>query len=596
MRIDLTRSVAPKFWGSRWSLFASAAMLMILVAGGGWYLLHRPSAASVELQRVAVRTYEISPSFSPDGTRVVFAWDRDQEGKYDIYVRPATGGASIRLTTDGESKSNPAWSPDGTQIAFVKRNSGVFLIPSQGGVERKVSDSSLESSLAWTPDGKSLAVAERTSDQEPYRVVLVSLASGERRRLTAPPPGTLGDHDPAISPDGKNLCFVRWLVGSGASDLYVMPVVGGEPRRLTSDGVWIYSPIWTPDGREIMFSSNRSGGQNLWRIPAAGGKPKRLDFAQGEVRSAAFATLGPDKSVRMAYSTSVFDDNVWRLDLTHGGKPKPVIASMARDWSPQFSPDGNRMAFSSDRSGSFEIWVSRADGSLPAQLTSFGAGVVESPRWSPDGKHIAFAALVERSAANFTPKINRHVYVVEADGGIPRRLTSDGAEEARPSFSQDGRWIYFRSDHSGTQQIWKISTDGGAAPIQVTRTSGFEAFESPDGRLLYFTKGRTQAGLWSMPVDGGAESAVVDGVHSSFWGVANDGIFFVDYNPDAPRTAHKSVKFFSFETRKIKEVASIDKEISNASPAFSVTRDGRSILWTQIDQRGAQLILVENFR
>ena len=594
---DSVMSATPESRGARWPVFATVAVLLALVAGAAaWYLLRRPSTASAELQPAPVTTHEISPSFSPDGTRVVFAWDRDQDGKYDIYVRPAAGGASLRLTTDGESKSNPAWSPDGTEIAFVKRNSGVFLIPSQGGAERKVSDSPLESSLAWMPDGKSLAVAERTSDQEPYHVVLVSLASGERRPLTAPPPGTRGDHDPAISPDGKNLCFVRWLAGSGASDLYVMPVVGGEPRRLTADGVWIYGPVWTPDGREIVFSSNRSGGQNLWRIPAAGGKPRRLDFAQSEVRSAAFATVGPGKSVRMAYSTSVFDDNVWRLDLTHGGKPKPVIATMARDWSPQFSPDGNRMAFSSDRSGSFEIWVSRADGSLPVQLTSLGGGVVESPRWSPDGKRIAFAALVERSAANFTPKINRHVYVVESDGGIPRRLTADRAEEARPSFSQDGRWIYFRSDHSGTQQIWKISTDGGDAPIQVTHTGGFEAFESPDGRLLYFTKGRTQAGLWTMPVDGGAESAVLDGVRSSLWSVANDGIFFVDYNPDAPRTAHKPVKFFSLETRNTKEVASIDKEMSNASPAFSVTRDGRSILWTQIDQRGAQLILVENFR
>ena len=99
-----------------------------------------------------------------------------------------------------------------------------------------------------------------------------------------------------------------------------------------------------------------------------------------------------------------------------------------------------------------------------------------------------------------------------------------------------------------------------------------------------------------VPVDGGAESAVLDGVRSSFWSVANDGIFFVDYNPGSGRTARKSVKYYSFETRKINEVASIDKEMSNASPAFSVTRDGRSILWTQIDQRGAQLILVENFR
>lgn len=594
MRTVPARS-APEFRKKRRLIFAAVVMLVILAVGVAWYLLRRPPAASAKLQAIAITSYEISPSFAPDGTRVAFAWDRDQEGQYDIYVRPATGGASLRLTSNGES-SNPAWSPDGTQIAFVKRNAGVFLISSQGGAERKVSDSSLQSSVAWMPDGKSLALSERASDQGPYRVVLASLASGERRPLTAPAPGTLGDQAPAISPDGKNLCFVRWLAASGASDLYVMPVAGGAPRRLTSDGVWIYSPVWTPDGREIVFSSNRSGGQNLWRIPVASGKPKRLDFVQGEVRSAAFATLGPDQSVRMAYSTSVFDDNVWRLDLADGSKAKPVVASISRDWSPQFSPDGNRLAFSSDRSGSFEIWVSRADGSLPVQLTSFGGGVVESPRWSPDGKRIAFAALLDTQAANFSPRINRHVYVIEVDGGIPRRLTSDGAEEARPSFSHDGRSIYFRSDHSGTQQIWKAAADGGGAPIQLTRTSGFEAFESPDGSLLYFTKGRTQAGLWSMPVDGAAESAVVDGVHSSFWSVANDGIFFVDYNPDAARTAHKPVKFFSFETRQVREVASIDKEISNSSPAFSVTRDGRSILWTQIDQRGAQLILVENFR
>src|SRR5262245_17198681 len=214
MRADLTSSAAPGFRRKRWPILAAVTTLMILVAGLAWYLLRRSSTASPQPQGVAVTSYEISPSFSPDGTRVAFAWDGDQQGKFDIYVRPATGGASVRLTTGAESKSNPAWSPDGTQIAFVKRNAGVYLISPLGGAERKVSDSSLQSSIAWMPDGKSLALPERTSAEEPYRVVLVSLASGERRHVTAPATGTLGDHDPAISPDGKNLCFVRWLDAS----------------------------------------------------------------------------------------------------------------------------------------------------------------------------------------------------------------------------------------------------------------------------------------------------------------------------------------------------------------------------------------------
>ena len=148
-----------------------------------------------------------------------------------------------------------------------------------------------------------------------------------------------------------------------------------------------------------------------------------------------------------------------------------------------------------------------ADGSNPVQLTSFGTRVPDAPRWSPDGQRIAFAALV---ASN-----NRDIYVVGADGGAPRRLTTEPSEEGRPGWSQDGRWIYFRSDRSGSQQIWKMPAEGGP-PVQVTRTGGFEAFESPDGKLLYYTKGRQTPGLWSMPVGGGEETRVLEKVLSNY--------------------------------------------------------------------------------
>jgi Tol biopolymer transport system component/tRNA A-37 threonylcarbamoyl transferase component Bud32 len=577
-----------------WRLPAAGAVL-VLAAAAAWYFLRPPAHAVAELKITPLTSYagtERDPTFSPDGTQVAFSWNGDRQNNFDIYVRLVAGGTPLRLTTDPASDLYPAWSPDGTQIAFDRPGHGVFVISPLGGAERQVSESAHP--MAWTPDGKALVIPERNNENEPYQVNLVTVSTGERRPLTRPAPKTYGDLDPAVSPDGKTLAFVRWLTYVGVSDLYLVPIGGGEPRRLTTDGLWIYNPVWTPDGSEIIFSSNRAGNQTLWRTAAAGGPLRQLAYVQGDARASAFSAPGHGKPLRFAYGASIQDDDIWSLDL-QDGTPKKVISSTRRDWSGQFSPDGQRIAFSTDRSGNFEIWVAHADGSNPVQVTSFAGGVLDSPRWSPDGKRIAFAALAGS---------NRDIYIVSASGGSTRRLTTEPSEEGRPSWSKDGNTIYFRSDRSGSQQIWKMPAEGGTA-VQVTRRGGFEAFESPDGTLLFFTKNRNNLGLWSIPVGGGEESKIIDGVMSGYWGVYDKGICFVDsdaaanvrsVDPLLDPTAVKLVKMYSFDSRETKQVASIDKTIRSPAPAFSVTRDGRSILWTQMERASSDLVLVENFR
>ncbi|MBI3694945.1 MAG: PD40 domain-containing protein, partial [Acidobacteria bacterium] len=218
--------------------------------------------------------------------------------------------------------------------------------------------------------------------------------------------------------------------------------------------------------------------------------------------------------------------NIWLMELGphRGGAPPAVVApSTYYDSTPQLSPDGAKVAFRSTRSGAAAIWLCNRDGSNVVQLTSIGDG--RAPRWSPDGLQIAFDARVPTGSL-------ADIYVIRSEGGGLRRLTTWDSDEVRPSWSQDGQWIYFRSDRSGRQEIWKIASQG-REPIRITRNGGFEAQESPDGKLLYFVKegvadskardyekGSRPGGLWQMPLGGGEEKLVLASVSHSYWAVA----------------------------------------------------------------------------
>jgi Tol biopolymer transport system component len=117
----------------------------------------------------------------------------------------------------------------------------------------------------------------------------------------------------------------------------------------------------------------------------------------------------------------------------------------------QFSPDGTKIAFESDRSGYQEIWVCNRDGANPAQITSM-ACYAGTPRWSPDS----------RLAFDFRPKDHSEIYVVEVPSGMPRRIaTVPRANNVVPSWSQDGQWVYFASRGGGNDfQVWKVPIEG----------------------------------------------------------------------------------------------------------------------------------------
>ena len=553
---------------------------------------------------------ELHPTFSPDGNQVAFAWDGEERDNTDIYVKLVAGGRPLRLTTNPAVDSGPAWSPDGSQIAFFRRSEGsggIFLVPPIGGAERKLAESPhywrLEGTsgagqdLSWSADGKFLAVSDRPSREEPFAIFRVSVESGDKERLTSPPAQSPGDHSPAFSPDGRTLAFVRQSA-SYAADVYLMQVADGKPRRLTYNDQPTRGLAWTPDGREIVFSLLPGGigtNSSLWRISSLGGMPELLSGTGGGAIYPAISRQGS----RLIYSRRTSDFNIWRLELsgltTARNRPASLIDSTRMDIFPQISPDGDRIAFESNRSGSPEVWVCDRDGRGAVQLTSFVDVNAGSPSWSPDGRWIAFDA---------APDGNADIYVISADGGSPRPLTTEWSEELIPSWSRDGKWIYFSSNRTGIFQVWKAPAAGGEA-VQVTKKGGFVGFESPDGKFVFYEKPegspRDPAAVWRVPAEGGEEVAVLDSprpVKGGAWAAVEQGIYFIDVERSEALVAEGFLKFFHFHTGRVTRIASLGEQLATTTGQVqvAVSPDGGWILYTQQDQRGADLMLVENFR
>jgi Tol biopolymer transport system component len=253
-----------------------------------------------------------------------------------------------------------------------------------------------------------------------------------------------------------------------------LPLVGGQLKRLTFDNA-SDSPAWTSDGREIIFVSQSGGRGKLFRVSASAGLPELLGVGAN----------GTDLSIsrkgnRLAYVEQAYNVDIWRIEIPgfqgKGSRSVKLISSSQGDFNPQYSPDGKRIVFVSDRSeGTLEIWICDSDGRNSRQLTSVPGSITNgSPRWSPDSRFIVFDSYV-KSVAN--------VFVVSAEGGSPRRVTDEAGDGFLPSWSKDGHWIYFCSNHSGNYQIWKMRVEGGKA-IRVTQNGGFEPIESVEGKTL----------------------------------------------------------------------------------------------------------------
>ena len=331
---------------------------ILALASISWFAMARSKTGATE-RIVPITTFpgmEVQPALSPDGKQIAFLWNGEKQDHYDIYVKLIDAGSPLRLTSEPGDYGSPSWSPDGRYITFMRRSdaqqrgSDVLSVPALGGPERKLAQTTVgslfASKLAWSPDGKWIALPDTASAQEGPTLFMLSIETGQKKRLTLPVSDVWADGQPAFSPDGRTLVFRR-VVGPWTSDLYLLRLApdgspAGEPKRLTSDHRDITGFDWTPDGREIVFASNRAGPPSLWRVSAAGGSPRRVASGGEDAYDLSIAHHGSTGDSRLAYARvdrheSLANPQRWQWPgnapyCLHSGRlPSPILARRQED-------------------------------------------------------------------------------------------------------------------------------------------------------------------------------------------------------------------------------------------------------------------------
>jgi serine/threonine protein kinase len=598
--------------------------LLFLTMAGTCFLVWRtlrppesappPPRASPLMAETGVAHY---PSLSPDGNYVTYAWTGPKQDNPDIYVQQIGAGSPARRTSDPSNDYNPVWSPDGRSIAFLRSEveagkSEVRTIPPLGGPERKIAEIHVRGGtwvsppyLAWCPDSTCLILTDSQGDGKPDALFVYSLETGVKRPLTNPPPGA-NDAHPALSSDGNWLVFRR-SASLYAGELYRQRLgkgvtAVGEPQRLTRSTLDGRHPAWIPGSSEILFSAWERTRASLWRLVISGespeqNSPSRLPFVGEDGMMPVLSRPERGGPIRLVYVRSMEDSNIWRVDVPVPGAPAsspPAVSALSStrpDWFPQFSPDGRRVAFSSERSGEAAIWLADPDGANPIQIAPMGNSATGYPKWSPSGESIVF-----HSNRDGQPEI----YLVPAAGGKPLNLTSDPSTDAFPSFSRDGKWIYFTSSRDSHDNVWKMPASGGK-PTKLTDAVGYAATESPDGVHIYYIETYDKPSpLWRIPVSGGPAQYMLDGVFFANYVVRERGIYYIDkpsgqggvHSLDRP-TGETRLQYFDLATRKSITVA---RNLGNVGAFLTVSPDGRTFLYNRIDSSVDDLMLVDDFR
>lgn len=431
------------------------------------------------------------PVLSPDGKWILYS--SSARGSADVYLQGVGGQIPINLTEDStDDDTEPAFSPDGEQIGFrsERQGGGIFVMGRTGESARRVTDDGFNP--AWSPDGKEILFATENVRGNPYlrlspsELWVVNIETGARRRVFQ------GDAvQPRWSPHGQRIAYWAFLSSErdlAQRDIWTIPASGGSPVPITNDAAVDWNPVWSPDGGYLYFISDRGGSMNVWRVSIDERSGKPLSEPEAVTTPSpyvAFLSFSADGRL-MAYASSDITSNIQQVTFDSGtgsvrGAPADVTTGSRRWIGLGVSPDGQWLAFH-PWLHSEDIFVMRTDGSGLRQLTSDAAND-RTPRWSPDGKRIAF----------YSNRDGRYqIWTINPDGSGLTRLTGFGQNVVYPVWSPDGtRLAVTRGRVNGNKvyivrpgQSWESQTPEKLPATTFGGGPFFPSSWSPDGERL----------------------------------------------------------------------------------------------------------------
>jgi eukaryotic-like serine/threonine-protein kinase len=558
------------------------ALGAIAALGALWYLVLRPGLAIRETAKPITNVNftqltdlpgpEYFPSLSPDGKSLIYV--SRSSGNWDIYLQRVGGRNPTNLTKDSTADdTQPAFSPDGERIVFrsEREGGGIYLMGATGESARRLSDFGYNP--VWSPDGERVLVATESVIQPSTRPTksqlwTIKVSDGDRHLVAE------GDAlQPSWSPHGDRIAYWGRPQG-GQGDIWTISADGRNAVRVTSEASMDWNPVWSPDGRYLYFCSDRTGNMNIWRIPIAEktgkllGKPEAVTNGAGA--STEHISLAQDGR-RIAYVAHEEIKNLRKVTFDPStekiaGEPVPITRGSLQFFFPDPSPDGDWLAYYS-LGKQEDIFIIRADGTDMRQLTN-DAFKDREPRWSPDGKRIAFTS--DHSGSS-------EIWAINRDGSGLQQLTQMAGAH-HPVWSPDGSQMVY-SIHTPRNaayifrvgQAWAEQTPAALAPLSDTSQT-FETWSwSPDGKRLaglrHFADG-SHAGIGVYDLESKTYDWLTNFGEWPLWFEDGRRILFAD---------HGKIFIIDSESRKYHEVFPVaDGDIG--SPGLS--RDNRLIYFT----------------
>ena len=540
---------------------------------------------------------QFSPAISPDNKTIAFVWNGGGD-QFDIYSKSVGSPELQRLTHDPRPSIHPAWSPDGKQLAFLRETGAELPLSGAGGeaqlivldavthrerLIRRMQDSlgmwgssnplAGCQTLSWSPHGDQMILTDPSGEE--HGIISISTLTGEQKTISRPG-GTDQDCYARLSPDGKTIAFVR-LISHAVGYLYTVDVTGNHPNRLTREVKDLRGVGWTPDGSHLVFASKERGAYQLRVISVQGGESKPLPAATA---SAADPSVSPNGRF-VVFVENRENWNIWRLPLKGGeiGAPQRFLASTGQNHSPSFSPDGRTIAFVSDRSGNPEIWLCDRDGQHLRQLTHFGGPWLGTIRWSPDSGSIVFDA---------RPKGHSAIYRMTVNQEKPELVEDQPPFEVRrPSWSRDGRYIYFDTTRGGAPEIWR--RDLKTNQDQVIAPAGFMiGIESPDGKRLFYQENE-QRHVWVSDPDGDSPRRLsqVSPTPDLDWTPVGASIYFAS----STSAGGADILAFDVSNNKLRKLGHVSQNLALGTPSFAVSPDEQTLLFAAIDNSSSEIKL-----